>query len=53
MFDIKRFFGRKRPKRHKRQDLLQHVQAEESITVASTTIEIVGFPTLQVEQRNK
>ena len=34
-------------------ELLQHFQVEENITVASTTIEIVGFPTLQVDQRNK
>jgi len=35
------------------QDLLQHFQAEENISVASMTIEIVGFPPLQVDQRNK
>ncbi|GAG01531.1 unnamed protein product, partial [marine sediment metagenome] len=34
-------------------DLLQHIQEEENIAVASTTIEIVGFPSLQVDQRNK
>ena len=34
-------------------ELLQYFQAEENISVASTTIEIVGFPTLQIDQRNK
>jgi len=34
-------------------ELLQSFQAEENISLASTTIEIVGFPTLQVDQRNK
>ena len=34
-------------------ELLQNFQADENIAVASTTIEIVGFPTLQVDQRNK
>jgi len=33
--------------------LLQYFQADENISIASTTIEIVGFPTLQVDQRNK
>ncbi|MFC1996146.1 mechanosensitive ion channel family protein [Chloroflexota bacterium] len=44
---------RRRVKDEMHRDLLQHFQAEENITVASTTIEIVGFPTLQVDQRNK
>ena len=44
---------RRRVKDRLHQELLQHFQAEEKITVASTTIEIVGFPTLQVDQRNK
>jgi small-conductance mechanosensitive channel len=35
------------------QELLQYFQEDENITVASTTIEIVGFPQLQVDQRNK
>ena len=35
------------------QELLQYFQEDENITVASTTIEIVGFPTIQVDQRNK
>jgi hypothetical protein len=34
-------------------ELLQNFQVDENIEVASTTIEIVGFPRLQVEQRNK
>ena len=34
-------------------ELLQNFQADESITIASTTIEVVGFPPLQVDQRNK
>jgi len=34
-------------------ELLQFFQADENITVASTTIEIVGFPRLEVDQRNK
>jgi small-conductance mechanosensitive channel len=44
---------RRRVKDRLHQELLQHFQAEEKITVASTTIEIVGFPTMQVDQRNK
>ena len=44
---------RRRVKDEMHRDLLQHFQAEENIKVASTTIEIVGFPTLQVDQRNK
>ena len=44
---------RRRVKDQMHRDLLQHFQAEENISVASTTIEIVGFPTLQVDQRNK
>jgi hypothetical protein len=35
------------------QDLLQSFQADENIVVASTTIEIVGIPPLQVDQKNK
>ena len=31
-------------------ELLQYFQADENISVASTTIEIVGLPTLKVEQ---
>jgi small-conductance mechanosensitive channel len=34
-------------------ELLEYFQADENIEIASTTIEIVGFPTLQVEQRTK
>jgi small-conductance mechanosensitive channel len=34
-------------------ELLQYFQAEENITVASTTIEIVGFPRLEVNERSK
>jgi len=34
-------------------EMLQYFQADENITVASTTIEIVGFPRLEVDQRNK
>jgi small-conductance mechanosensitive channel len=34
-------------------ELLQNFQVDENIEVASTTIEIVGFPRLQVDQRNK
>ena len=34
-------------------DLLQHIQAEEKIAVASTTIEIVGFPPLELTQDSR
>jgi len=34
-------------------ELLKYFQADESIEVASTTIEIVGIPPLQVDHRNK
>jgi small-conductance mechanosensitive channel len=44
---------RRKVKGQLHRDLLQHFQAEENIAVASTTIEIVGFPRLQVDQRNK
>ena len=44
---------RRRVKDQLHRELLQHFQAEENISVASTAIEIVGFPTLQVDQRNK
>ena len=44
---------RRRVKDQLHRDLLKHFQAEENISVASMTIEIVGFPTLQVDQRNK
>ena len=44
---------RRRVKDQLHRDLLQHIQTEENITVASTTIEIVGFPTLQVDHRDK
>jgi hypothetical protein len=44
---------RRRVKDQLHRDLLHHIQEEENITVASTTIEIVGFPTLQVDHRNK
>jgi small-conductance mechanosensitive channel len=40
---------RRRVKDRLHRDLLQHFQAEEKIKVASTTIEIVGFPTMQVD----
>ena len=43
---------RRRVKDEMHRDLLQHFQAEENIKVASTTIEIVGFPPLLVDQRN-
>jgi small-conductance mechanosensitive channel len=45
--------ARRKVKDQLHRELLQHFQAEENISVASTTIEIVGFPTLQVDQRNK
>ena len=45
--------ARRKVKDQLHRDLLQHFQAEENITVASTTIEIVGFPPLLVDQRNK
>ncbi len=41
---------RRKVKGQLHQDLLQHFQAEENISVASMTIEIVGFPNLQVAQ---
>ena len=44
---------RRRVKDQLHRELLQHFQAEESITVASTTIEIVGFQPIQADQRNK
>ena len=44
---------RRRVKDQLHRELLQHFQVEESITVASTTIEIVGFRPIQVGQRNK
>ena len=34
-------------------ELLQYFQADENITVASTTIEIVGFPRQEVDHRTK
>jgi len=34
-------------------ELLQNFQADENIAVASTTIEIVGFPPIQIDQRKK
>lgn len=34
-------------------ELLQYFQAEEKIEVASTTIEIVGFPPMEVNERSK
>ena len=34
-------------------ELLQYFQADDNIAIASTTIEIVGFPPLEVDQRNK
>jgi small-conductance mechanosensitive channel len=43
---------RRRVKDEMHRDLLQHFQVEENIKVASTTIEIVGFPPLLVDQRN-
>ncbi len=45
--------GRRRVKGQLYRDLLQHFQVEESIMVAPTTIEIVGFPQLEFDQRNK
>ena len=44
---------RRRVKGQLHRDLLQHFQVEESIMVAPTTIEIVGFPQLEFDQRNK
>jgi len=44
---------RRKVKGQLHQDLLQHFQAEDNISVASMTIEIVGFPTIQVDKRNK
>ena len=44
---------RRRVKDQLHRELLQYFQAEENIKVASTTIEIVGFPPLLVDQRNK
>jgi small-conductance mechanosensitive channel len=44
---------RRKVKGRLHRDLLKHFQAEEKIMVASTTIEIVGVPPLQVDQRNK
>jgi small-conductance mechanosensitive channel len=44
---------RRKVKGQLHQDLLQHFQAEDNISIASMTIEIVGFPTIQVDQRNK
>ena len=41
---------RRKVKGQLHQDLLQHFQAEENISVASTTIEIVGFPQIQADQ---
>jgi uncharacterized membrane protein len=41
---------RRKVKGQLHQDLLQHFQAEENISVASMTIEIVGFPQIQVDQ---
>jgi len=44
---------RRRVKDQLHRELLQHFQAEENISVASTTIEIVGFPRQEVDQRTK
>ena len=44
---------RRKVKGQLHQDLLQHFQSEENISVASMTIEIVGFPALVVNERNK
>jgi hypothetical protein len=44
---------RRRVKDHLYRELLQNFQGKENISVASTTIEIVGLPTLQGDQRNK
>ncbi len=44
---------RRKVKGQLHRDFLQRFQVEENIAVASPTIEIVGFPTLQVDQRNK
>ena len=44
---------RRRVKDELHRELLQHFQAEVSIIVASTTIEIVGFQPIQADQRNK
>ena len=44
---------RRKVKGRLHRDLLQHVQAEEKIAVASTTIEIVGFPPLALTQDSR
>jgi small-conductance mechanosensitive channel len=44
--------ARRKVKGELHQELLQHFQAEESITVASMTVEIVGFPPLSGELRS-
>jgi uncharacterized membrane protein len=44
---------RRRVKDHLYRELLQNFQGKENISVASTTIEIVGLPTLHGDQRNK
>jgi len=45
--------ARRKVKDQLHRELLQHFQAEENISIASTTIEIVGFPQVQVDQGNK
>jgi small-conductance mechanosensitive channel len=44
---------RRRVKDHLHRELLLNFQAEENISIASTTIEIVGFQPIQADQRNK
>jgi len=44
---------RRKVKGRLHRDLLQHVQAEKKIAVASTTIEIVGFPPLELTQDSR
>jgi small-conductance mechanosensitive channel len=44
---------RRRVKDKLHRDLLQHIQAEEKIAVASTTIEIVGFPPLELTRDSR
>jgi small-conductance mechanosensitive channel len=44
---------RRKVKGRLHRDLLQHFQAEEKIAIASTTIEIVGFPPLELAQDSR
>jgi small-conductance mechanosensitive channel len=44
---------RRKVKGRLHRDLLQHFQAEQKIAIASTTIEIVGFPPLELTQDSR